>query len=400
MVTTQPFRGERFNRKVGSVADAIAPPYDVISPVMKEKLRKSSRNITRVILPDNVGRLEELLTDWRENRVLVKDEPSMYVYEQSFVVDGKALTRRGLVCLVGLEDYGKKIILPHERTLDRPKQSRLNLLRYTNTTFGMIFGIYNGEDIITDTNLLDPVIDVSTDGIDHRLWQITDTEIINMVQSRMKEKQVFIADGHHRYETALTHHREMSQARGHPYASDASIMMCLVSDQDSGLVIQPFHRLVHDANIEIDNLSNFYVKKVKPKNFSSKMRKGGIGYFDGTDYRILRLKVNNNKSEAGQLDVSILNDHILREFEVSPEHNIDYLKNMNEALNLVKNDEKYSGVFILNPPTMQQIERVALAGETMPQKSTCFYPKLYTGLVMFNMSDAITVSSDSYQFQP
>lgn len=433
MATIAPFNGLRFNTDiVGDLSAVTAPPYDIISPEQQKQLYDAH--------PFNVIRLEngeefpeddethnkytrsaEFLEDWMQSEVLRQDfTPSVYVYGQKFTLkDGRTLSYKGLMCLVKLEEFEKKIILPHEETLSKAKTDRLNLMRATGANFSPIYSIFNDNggavaEIIRKASADEPQNSfVSADKVTQSLWQVSDGDTIAKLAEAFATKQLFIADGHHRYETALNFRNEMIKQNPKHTGNELYnyIMMFLVPMEEKGLVVFPTHRLVknvtnfNEAEL-IDRLGeNFDVSKIFAYSGISeaierKLAENGedkvFAMYTGKDYYyFLRLKStdiakheNILKSEAYRLlDVTILHTLILgKYFGINAENmknqtNLCYTRDAAEAEKTVK-DGDFQCAFFLNPTKIKEIKEISLANEKMPQKSTYFYPKLITGLIM------------------
>lgn len=433
MATIAPFNGLRFNTDiVGDLSAVTAPPYDIISPEQQKQLYETH--------PFNVIRLEngeefaeddethnkytrsaEFLEDWMQSEVLRQDfTPSVYVYGQKFTLkDGRTLSYKGLMCLVKLEEFEKKIILPHEETLSKAKTDRLNLMRATGANFSPIYSLFNDNggtvaEIIRKSSADEPQNSfVSADKVTQSLWQVSDGDTIAKLAEAFASKQLFIADGHHRYETALNFRNEMIQQNPKHTGNELYnyIMMFLVPMEEKGLVVFPTHRLVknvtnfNEAEL-IERLGeNFDVSKIFAYSGISeaierKLAENGedkvFAMYTGKDYYyFLRLKStdiakheNILKSEAYRLlDVTILHTLILgKYFGINAENmknqtNLCYTRDAAEAEKTVKEGD-FQCAFFLNPTKIKEIKEISLANEKMPQKSTYFYPKLITGLIM------------------
>jgi len=440
MADIVPFRGVRYNSAVvGDLARVISPPYDVIDARLRKKLLQASPyNIARIIRaePDLGAEPMEHYRDsaglfraWMEDGVLVQDaQPAMYVYEQRFQVDGDEKARTGMVVLTRLEELGKGV-LPHERTLSGPKADRLNLLRATRANFGQIFSLYSdpGGDVgqlLARAKFLPTLEDVTDDeGIVHRLWAVTDEATIRAIQQRMAGRPLFIADGHHRYETALNYSHERPDLQSAGYR-----MMTLVSMADPGLVILPTHRLVKNvpdfaAGTLLEGLkTDFEIAKSERataaarqemlRELAARQTQGGHAfglYMNDGHYYLLTLRnpeatssVHGVSSAARELDVAILHALILERHlgidaeALEKETNVEYVKAIGKAVSeSVAKIEKaaragagaYQALFFMNPTRVDQVQAVASQGEKMPQKSTFFYPKVYTGVVINRLED-------------
>lgn len=423
MAEFTPFHGLRYDTSKVELSDVLAPPYDVIKGAMRDELiARSEYNIVEVELPigDDDAKYEQsarVLNAWREAGVLVSDDASFYVYEQEFEVPGSSqvLKRRGVMGALQLEEFGKGV-QPHEHTLSGPKQDRLKLLRAARCNTSPIFGLYEDNDgwatallteLCADTKPLCHARD--SDGIVHRLWRITDDETVNAIVGALDDEAILIADGHHRYETALNYRNECAEKAGDKWTggepANFVLMMC-VSTQDSGLVVLPTHRLV--KNVETSKLEAlpqklaeyFDVEKIEgdASTLLEKVNQGDaikIGLILPQAHYLLGLKgdthnsqLDDSRSKAfNELDVTILHRLILeRELEIdsaklSAGNHVGYTICANEAAKKVAGGE-YSAAFLLRPTRVEQVRDCCNAGDKMPQKSTYFYPKLITGLVL------------------
>lgn len=433
MATIAPFNGLRFNTDiVGDLSAVTAPPYDIISPAQQKQLYDTHPfNVIRLEngaeFPEDdethnkYSRSAEFLEDWMQSEVLRQDfTPSMYVYGQKFTLkDGRTLSYKGLMCLVRLEEFDKKIVLPHEETLSKAKTDRLNLMRATGANFSPIYSLFNDNggtvsEIIRKSSADEPQNSfVSADKVTQNLWQILDGETIMKLRDAFAQKQLFIADGHHRYETAINFRNEMIKQNPNHTGNELYnyIMMFLVPMEEKGLVVFPTHRLVKNVtgfNEEtlIESLKeDFDVSKIFSysgvsdaieRKLAEHSDDKVFALYTGKDYYyFLRLKStdiakreNIQKSEAYRmLDVTILHTLILGRFfginadNMRNQTNLCYTRDAAEAETLVKNNE-FQCAFFLNSTKIREIKEISLANEKMPQKSTYFYPKLITGLIM------------------
>lgn len=421
----EPFKGLFYNQNLVKLFDVVTQPYDKITPKKKEEYQKrSSYNMVNIILPESYESAADLLRQWTEKEILVEDPaPSLYVYEQEYEYPkGKTKVRRGFVGLLELKPFGKDTIMPHERTFPKIKDDRMNLLSATKTNFGHIFVLFADNkmevDRLIDKNIGEvPDIEFKDDDkIIHRIWKIKDPAVIKKIQSAMEGSLLFIADGHHRYSSALMY-KEKEQARlGKKYTGKEGFnyrMVTFINADNPGLTILPTHRVLKEVpKLNMDWLTGelekyFIVKKdiipsldLVPAWFDSisKSKKGHtLGmYAGGNEYYKLKLKPKvslgdilglDRPGEWLYLDVNILHLLILKNImdidthDSKDEANVLYLRDANEAVELVKSG-KAKICFILNPTKIEEVERIVELSDVMPHKSTDFYPKLYTGLVM------------------
>ena len=425
MVDVKAFKGVVYNKaEIKDVEKVFAPPYDVITPQAVERYYDNhDYNIVRLILgkefpADNsrdnkYTRAASFLGEWLGQGVLKQDEePAIYYYVQDYVERGKKKNRAGFIALMRLEDFGKGSVLPHENTHAKPKQDRLNLLRSVKANLSPIFSLFDDKKeilrkISTYISSSAPYIDVHDKELTrHRLWSLTDKKMIKMVREAIKGQKVFIADGHHRYETALSFRNEMKKKIGH-WTGREPFNYCLMyftGLNGKGITILPTHRLVkyhlrfEEALEKIKD--SFHIKKVKTKKEMLKsmgrhvVHDHKFGVYTGKGrYYILTLKNENILEEAvkversfnwKRLDVSILHNLLLPAIIPSSkieEEIISYTEDMDKAIESVDNNT-CNVAFLLNPTMIQEVKDIALRGERMPHKSTFFYPKLLSGLVI------------------
>ncbi len=447
MVKIHPFKGYRYDiRKVMDFKSTVSPPYDVISAELHKKLHEASEyNIAHIIRgrkfeSDNQENNEHtraagLLNDWIEKGVLVKEDvPSIYVLAQDFEVSGERMTRAGFIALLKLEEMCESSdsegtcrgVHQHEETLPKDIEDRLNLLRATKANFGLIFSIYSDGERVVDTILEEkmkepPLMKITDDdGITHRLWTLDDEDDISRIQETLDRKYIIIADGHHRYKTALQYSREHPDEEPVQYR-----MLAFVNIMNRGLVILPTHRLIQgiegfDCEKLIAALSrDFSTEEFEfgsgddedsrhamfsrmEEHFKVGRHAFGLYCGDGKYYSLLlndesKMDIIQDHSEAWKrLDVTILHKLILEDRlgidkekvaagTIEGGSYVEYIKAIGDAVQKSVdkvNDEGYQAVFFMNPTKVREVEEVATNHETMPQKSTFFYPKMYTGLVI------------------
>jgi uncharacterized protein (DUF1015 family) len=434
MMEVKPFKAFRFNaRKVGDVGSCISPPYDVISPEQQEQLySKSPYNIVRLIKgkeeegdngeKNKYTRAAGYLQNWIEEEVLEQDsQENLYAYVQDFQITGMRSQRRGFIGLAKLEEFGK-MVQPHENTLEPPKKDRLQLAKATEAMFGLVFMLYEDEKRIAD-NIVEEVVKeeslvdfVDELGVRHRLFAISADEEIEAIREMMKDKPCIIADGHHRYETALNY-RKVSDNPAANYQMAAFVNTC-----HEGLIVLATHRLVkglEDFSISrlIDTLDGEFeitgfefdtlhtktdarrqMLEAMKAEFEKDCNAFGIYADDGVFYvAVLKDKglmdgLVLDKSPAWRrLDVSILHKVILEgklgidEEKLVSASYVKYVKDtdvaIDESIAAIESGE-FQAAFFMNPVKVQQIRQVAGAGEKMRQKSTFFYPKFYSGLTI------------------
>jgi len=430
----KPFKAFRFDEdKVGSVGNCIAPPYDVISPDQQEHLyNKSQYNIVRIIKgkqasSDNDSnnkytRAADYLNSWIKKGILKQDSAeTIYAYIQNFKIAGTGFQRLSFIALAKLEQYGKTV-RPHENTFEEHIIDRLNLKRATASKLGLVFMLYEDKQKIADKIIQNaatqkPLIDFIDDqNVRHQLFAIINKDDIDAITKTMLDKNFIIADGHHRYETGLSYYKETAN----PAA--AYQMMAFVNTCHEGLVILATHRLVgnlenFDAEKLIANLKeNFEITEFpfnSPQtktNAKQKMltqmktehhnNKNALGIYSGNSAFYVAVLKNKHAMDSvapeksrpwRSLDVSVLHKLILEQLldigekQLKSDSNIEYIKDtdnaIDDSISKVDAGEKQLA-FFLNPVNMEHIKNVTAAGEKMPQKSTYFYPKIYTGLTI------------------
>ncbi|MFH1985633.1 MAG: DUF1015 domain-containing protein [Pseudomonadota bacterium] len=434
-----PFRGLCYNeKKVGGLADVLTPPYDVISAEQQEAFYAAHpNNIIRLILnkatpqdTDTYGRPQRsaaFFSAWREDGTLVQDAaPAYYLTAVDFSVNGKPVSRYGLIGLIGLEPFENGNILPHERTFSKVKTEQLKLLRATHGNFCPIFSVFSdGRGVIQDITLMvasHPPEAMFTDGqgLTHRMWRIIDNDAQAQIRRAFQETTVFIADGHHRYESALNYSREVAAATANMDAQHPAnfVMMYLSSLEDPGLVILPAHRLLKDVPPQkmaafIDKASAVF--DVEGFSFQpgeaaaaqtafidclerhSLNHAFGICISGDPTFYCLRLKpgvmgrlFNAELAPALiDLDVTIVTRLALMELlgydqeRLDDESRIDYASNASAAIDAWMHGGCDMAV-ILNPTRIEQVQAVAQQGLIMPRKSTYFYPKTISGQVLYH----------------
>jgi uncharacterized protein (DUF1015 family) len=404
-----PFRGIVYNVSKVSIEDVLAPPYDLITPEYQEELyRKSPYNVVRIDFgkeqhrdseADNkYTRAKGYLKKWIDEGILiVSEKSSFYAYEMSYAIDGEEKRFIGLLGLVKLEEFGKGKIHPHECTYSKPKQDRLNLLRTCEANTSPIFSLYKSADKRVSTLLSEvaqtrPYLETAdAAGAVHRLWQIDRREDIEMIREELRGKDIFIADGHHRYETSLEFQREMREKRVSSSGNDPFdyVLMFLANMLDGGLTILPTHRLVREIPEDIHmRLSEYFEIEPVSKDFNIAKRISGrkyvFGFFQNRDemWYLLTFK-GRNLSEVNpalrEVDVIILHDLVLK--EILEVKDVAYEMDVKKALEKVRSGTFRAALF-LNPTKVEDVEKAAFTSIRMPPKSTYFYPKLLTGIVI------------------
>lgn len=411
MAEVIPFKGVLFNvPKISksSGEELLAPPYDIITPEYREELyNKSPYNIVKVDfgkeLPEDNGkesrytRAKEYLNAWlNEEALLASDQPCFYLYEISYKIKDKALKLSGFLGLVRLEPLGKGKIYPHEYTHSKPKKDRLELMKHCEANISPIFSLYNSRGkgisaVLSKTGKTKPYIEAKDiDGSIHRLWKIQDKDSNRTIMNELDGSAIFIADGHHRYETALEYQKGMKKKNSssdRPMPHDY-VLMFLANIADEGISILPTHRLVKSISPDILELlsADFDIQEMR-NNFDIASAIAGkrdvYGLYTGGEYWYrLSYKgegIHGVPSHLKNLDVTILHELIFK--QILDIDSVAYEMDVQKCLNLVR-DKKFAAAFFLNPTRVEDVENVALASLRMPPKSTYFFPKLMTGLVL------------------
>ncbi len=424
MAEIRPFAGVLYDPAIVNMADVVAPPYDVVSENERERLyNRNPYNILHVdfgkeFSHDNDSfnkytRARDLLRSWLSSGILKPvDKPAFYFYKLDYIHDGKAKTLRGFIGLVKIEEFGKGNVHPHEATHSKPKTDRLMLTRTCGGNISPIFALYKSPEkginrIFHELQRVVPFIHFTDyDGITHTLWIVSDKKEIESIKKELSDKAIFIADGHHRYETALEYKKEASLKYPHQngtYPSDY-VMMFLANMADEGLTILPTHRIVKDIPSDWEKkLKDYFdISVLRIRNVSDIVKKihGKVHtlglYIMGRAFslRYLGKDLSDLHPALRYLDVSILHNLIFdRLFGVK---DVIYEMDPQRVIQLVDSGEYRAG-FFLNPTKAEEVEVVALSSLRMPPKSTYFYPKLKTGLVLnlFDYSFANKVSDEN-----
>ncbi|RJQ13506.1 MAG: DUF1015 domain-containing protein [Nitrospiraceae bacterium] len=420
MAKVIPFKGVLYDPQKVDANLTMAPPYDIVTPEFKKTLyEKSPCNIIRIDFGkdsdddnDNENRYTRasgFLADWLDGGILIRDpEPAFYCYEISYEINGQTKKARGFLGAVRIEELGTGRIHPHEMTYSKPKSDRLNILKYCHAHTSPIFSLYSSEEKRTSSILENlvrekPFIEAKNgDGFIHRLWRINNNASIDTIKKEMADKDIFIADGHHRYETSLKFKKEMEEkglikTGEEPYNYT---LMFLANIEDDGLTLLPTHRIVEvDSNINIKETlkQHFDIRKIsgpgiteqqaRQQMFEAMQNKAhSFGMFLTNTNNYYTLSAGGPKIELDMpeclrnLDVTVLHKLVFEKL-LKIEH---YEYEMDAAV-AVERARKgpFEAVFFLNPTEIHDVKEVALAGERMPPKSTYFYPKLLTGMVIY-----------------
>ena len=453
MAHIEPFRALRYDPTRVSIPQVVTQPYDKITPQMQDGYYAASpQNLVRVILGkehagDHPGenrytRAAQFFRDWRRQGIFLQDaQPSIYLYVQRFTLPGGTteLERRGIIALGRIEDYSAGVVFRHEQTLAKPKADRLELLRATRAHFGQLFMLYSDPAAEIESLLApggQPDLETLDEyGVSHRVWKISDPGLVNLVRGKMRDKKLIIADGHHRYETALTYRNQrravatpsgaapreraslqdprgqnLSTAPDPTAAPHELVMMTLVNMDSPGMVILPTHRVVHglgsfSSTAFRDGASAYFsVEEVDPSVDAARaaiiLREAGrmgTALLAVTSDRVFLL--DRPKAVSGEiftgwslrqqaLDVVQLHKCLLEgvlgisEEAIREQKNVRYIRDLGEAMAQVRSGTA-NLAFLMNPARMAQVRDIAFAGEVLPQKSTDFYPKLLTGLTIY-----------------
>lgn len=422
MAKIKAFRGMRYTAAAGELNTLVCPPYDIISDRQRESyIEKNRHNIVCLELPKGGdGRYKEAgetLRRWLDKEILACDsEDSIYVYEMQFAANGESKRLKGFVSLVKLVEFSEGVVLPHEETLSKAKQDRFDLMSETYCNFSQIYSLYSDSDgkvcgLIDGCSQGAPDMEVTDlDGTVHRMWRVSDGGVIEKVTSAFEDKKLYIADGHHRYETALNFHKHLcAEGKALPDGDSGYAMMMLVNIENPGLVVFPTHRIVRglqgfSAGKVIAECGKYFTAAEAPSEermqaalnkFYSEGRNAFAVYAGSGKCFVMSLndkdavkKLLPDMSDAYcGLDVTVLHSLVLERIlgidkeNMANQKNLSYTRSRSEALEAV-DLENADCSFILNPTRVSEIQGVAAAGEKMPQKSTYFYPKLITGLVM------------------
>ncbi len=430
MPNIQPFEGLRYNlAQIGSLSDVVAPPYDVIDPALQDALyEKHPNNVVRLILNkmlptddeqnNRYTRSARELKNWKEEGVLQKDsKPAIYVYHEVFTANGKEYTRKGFMCGCEAVPFGEGMVFPHEITMSGPKLDRLMLTTACKTNFSQIFGLYPDEknevqNLLEEATLnLTPLEATDHLGVIHRMWVVDDQEVVAKVVEMMGPKPIFIADGHHRYETACNYRKQVREqgllTTDHP--ANHVLMVC-VAMEDPGLIVLPTHRLFRNVKeFSQEDLfallgDSFAITTVGEGPSAAAKAwtliemqddQGTMALYTGKDRKWSLIR----QTEAGRakmdevaaerqpewraLGVAILHRLVIDKLLGLEGH--DKPKYVHEVAEVVENLENKADEFplaaLVSPATVAQIQELSLVRERMPAKSTYFYPKLITGFV-------------------
>lgn len=437
MADISPFRALRYNSTKVSAGDVMTQPYDKITPAMQDKYYASSpHNLVQVILgkpqpndneQQNVyTRAANLLEKWQSEGALQPDEePSLYVYSQTFKIpgdpSGSEAERRGFIALGRIEDYDRKVVYRHEQTLSKPKADRLNLLQTTRAHCELIFMVYSdpADEVGELLHQSGPATVEMRDeyGVMHRMWKVSDPATVAAATAKMADKKLIIADGHHRYETAMNYRNQMrEQAKSSDLdAPYEHVMMSFVNMDTPGLVILPTHRVVFGLDgfnlytkamqvmkyFDIEDLGPVKdVAQVVARLHEAGSERTALLAVTAQNAFLLKAKRDANSpslkdlsEKQRSLDVVQLHKLILEEIvgmseeDIRAQKHLKYIRDAAEAIEEVRKGNAQVA-FLMNPVSMQEVRDVAFAGEVMPQKSTDFYPKMLSGLTIYSLDAA------------
>lgn len=428
MATIRPFRGLRYTPAAGNLKDLTAPPYDVISPEYRAELAaRSPYNYVHLTLPEGFAddrsqfvkyaRSAALVADWRRTDILANDgAPALYRYTQTFTLPGfeKPFVRTAVLTLLKVEPYANGVVLPHERTFPKHKADRLHLLEATRTHLESIFGLYEDpghrlHNLVSGAPVGPSVEVTGDDGVHNKLEPIVDATCLEELVEQFASKKVWIADGHHRYETALGFREAMGEKEG--LIPEDFLVIALTSIEDPGLVLLPTHRMAPQialtaSEIKAQLASVFDLEPVKAEECMDLMAKekaagnaslavvlnGGETFLltINNSAKAAELLGTEGSSELRGLDVSLLHRVVLEKLLGLPNPDqVQYTRSEEEAIENARSG-KVSASFLMQPPTVEDMRTLALQGEKMPQKSTYYYPKILSGLAAWSFNDGLS----------
>lgn len=421
MAKIKPFRAVIYNQeKIKDLSDVVCPPYDVISPKDQQHYHeKNPHNLIRILLGNDVTgedkyqRAADYFEDWLKNKILIRDEkPCIYFYSQDYTIKGEKRTRLGFISLLRLGEKDSAVY-GHENTQPAPKEDRLKVLKQVKANLSPIFAIFLDKNRIIQRSFQryiktkEPFIHaIDKEKTVHKIWRIDSPDTLTEIQSSMAGENIFIADGHHRYEVACVFKDEMKKKLGDTYSGEEDfnyILTYFTNTDPRGLMILPVHRLVKlDKDLDLESFKiklkdYFELEEVKDKTrFFFLIEKGGtehvLGMYKDKRYWLLRLKnikildkvMSDKPEEYRSLDVSILNSLVLKKILTeNPEdnENIAYSPCAQDFIERVDSNPSYAA-FFLTAVKIRQLIALALKGERMPSKSTYFYPKVLSGLLI------------------
>jgi len=402
----------------------VVPPYDIINEKQREDLASIEHNMINLDKPgkdddpDRYKKAQSRLKDWKEKELLVSDDLlSIYVYSQRFkhLATGEMCERLGFFCRLKIEEHYENAIYPHEKTLSAPKADRLNLMRATQANLSPVFGLYKDDEnaasaVFARAMETKPLYDVyvDPDGTEHRLWQVTDGQDIGLLEATLKGKDMVIADGHHRYETALNYAKEMRELHGdNEDARYNYILVCLVNFNDPGLFVLPTHRLLSGVTVTdeiMTELETYFdvteksVPEIEKILMNKTLDETLLGLYQGKDKAALLLSLKDMKQLDGivpespseewrSMEVNVLSYLIIAKIVKLSEEDFQkiflFSHDFKETCEMVDNGEA-GCAFLMPPSNNEEIQKVTKAHEVMPQKTTYFYPKIFSGFVIYD----------------
>ncbi len=422
MTTIKPFKAVLYNQeKIPDLSKVVCPPYDIISPARQEQYHESDpHNFLHILLgkdipgEDKYKRAAQYFRNWQKNKVLVQDEkPAVYYYEQEYKVRGQKLTRSGFIALLHLEKR-KSTVFGHEHTHLEPREDRLKLIRQVKANLSPIFVLFGDKKRVIQ-RVIEPclahkkpfLIVKDDEGITHTLWRVDDPDVLRTIQESMSEENIFIADGHHRYEVACVYRDEMEEKQGGKNKGDEDfnfILAYFTNTHSHGLTVFPYHRLLKlERELHMDSFilhlkEYFSVEELKDKTrLFFLMEKAGmaehvLGIYKDRRFLLLRLKnnkildkiISDKPPVYRRLDVCVLNYIVFRnvlDMDFDDKQRFVYTPDADECIERADENNRYAA-FFLNPTKVEQITAIAIGGEKMPPKSTYFYPKVLSGLVI------------------
>jgi uncharacterized protein (DUF1015 family) len=424
MAAIRPFTGLRFGPSAGNLADLVAPPYDVLSLEERDQYAgKNPHNIVHLTLPEGksddrskfvkYARSAAALEGWRREGALQREEkPAFYRYTQKFSIPGstQVQTRTSLITLIKVEPYENGVVLPHEQTFPKHKEDRLRILEATRSHLECIYGLFEDEAagvfrLINNASASSSVEVTTDDGVYHRIEVLDDDGANAELVQAMADRKIWIADGHHRYETALNFRAAQGEKDG--LIAEDFMMMALSSMSDPGLVLLPTHRIVKQMPISGSELESRLGEHFTVRRMANDQLLDELEAVTGSDARLfgvalpggtgLLLTLEDPKAALAGfdapgserlklLDVTILHELIFgKVLGLSGLDFFSYTRDPDEALQAVENGAGAS--FLMNPPSVEDMRQIALGGEKMPQKSTYYYPKILSGLVLWSLND-------------
>jgi len=421
LVDVRSFKAIKYTPKAGNPKTLVTQPYDKIdSEMQREYYERSPYNYCRLILPietDKYQIAQQRISQWLKDNILEQTaQPAIFVSQQEYNINGKKLTRTGLIAALRLYPYSENIVFPHEFTHSAPKTDRLNMLRTVQKNLEQVFLMYSDPENKT-TNFFKEIIKTTPplfkitdpDGVVHTTWEVTNSEKIQYIQQALSEKAMIINDGHHRYESALAYRDEMRTKDNWTNDSAFNFHMCyMVPIQDEGLVILPTHRLLKETKItpeiieefkryftvtdvapNVDALDNYLANHIKEHSFCVYDGKKAYGLTLKHDEKVYRFVDTHTSKETKIFDVIILRDivfkTILKTGELKIDENIIYVRWTKTAIEKV-NQREATVAFLVNPISTKAVLELALQHERLPEKSTDFYPKPLSGFMLMDIS--------------